>query len=107
MGFTAYPSHRFHPSLGFDEKTGTSEFVVVADEDEDGQLEASDEAWRDTPYTQEEHDAWKAKNPKGKKAKKPIAGEAKVGSKKTAKDTVKDDDDDEKKKESKGFFGRK
>ena len=65
-----YPSHRYHPSLGFDAATGTAEFVVVKSEEEDGQLEAADELWRDTPYTEEEHDEWKADNPKVKKAKK-------------------------------------
>lgn len=63
--FKAYPSHRFHPSLGHDG------YVEVADKQEDTSLLESDELWRDKPYNEAECAEWKQDNPKGQPARKP------------------------------------
>lgn len=71
----AYPSHRFHPSLG------ENEYLQVETEEQDDILTESDELWRDSPYSDEERAEWKEKNPKAKKAgmPKPKAAEGAEG----------------------------
>ncbi len=58
-----YPSHRFHPTMKEDQ------FFTVVDAGQDSKLKASDAAWRDSPYTEEESAAYLVKRPG---AKRPI-----------------------------------